>query len=90
MKDNDRINTDMNETLQNTDASSEMFLLNIHTISQSNKSSKPNETNTSVYNFHFNGDYCYMNRFIVFVIKNHNSIHYTKKRNKISTKTYLR
>ena len=48
MKDNDRLDTDMNEILQNGDVSSEVGCLYSHTLPQGNKSSKLNEMNIIV------------------------------------------
>ena len=46
--------------------------------------------NMSVENGDVNVDYFYINSSTVYVINNHNYIDYTKKRDEISTKTYLR
>ena len=61
MKDNDRIDIYMNDTLQNGDTSSEIGLLNIHTLPQTNELSKLNNMNMSVDNGDVNGDYYYIN-----------------------------
>ena len=42
MNDNDRINTDMNDTLPNGDVSNCIVLLKIHTLPQDNECSKLN------------------------------------------------
>ena len=90
MNDNDRIDTDMNETLHNGYVSSGIGLLNSHTLPQDNESSKLDDMNVSVGNSDINGDYFYMNTSTGYVINNHNSIDYTKKRDEISTNRYLR
>ena len=90
MKENDSIDTDMNETLQNGDVSSGTGLLNGHTIPQDIESIKLNDMNMSVKNGDVNGDYCYMNSSTVTFINNHNSIGYTNKRDEISTNRHLR
>ena len=90
MNDNDSIDTDMNETLHNGDVSSGIGLLNIHTLPQANESSKLNDKNLSVDNGDIYGDYFCMNSSTGYFINNHNSIDYTKKRDGISTNTYLR
>ena len=46
--------------------------------------------NIGVDNGDVNGDYFYMNSSTGSVIKNHNLIDYTKKRDKFSTNIYLR
>ena len=61
INDNDRIDSDMNKTLQNGDVSSGIGLLNSHNLPQDKKSSKLNKINMSVENGYINGDYCYMN-----------------------------
>ena len=66
MKDNYRINTDMNETLQNGDVSSGIVLLNGHTLPQANKSIKLDDMNMSVYNGDVNDSYIYMNSYTVY------------------------
>ena len=43
----------------------------------------------SVENGDVNDDYCDMNRFTGSHIKNHNSVHYTNKRDETSTNRYL-
>ena len=92
MNDNYRIDTDMNENLQNGYVSSGIGLLNSHNIPQDNKSSKPNDMNSSVYNGVVNGYYCYMNNYTEFLINNHNYSDYTKKIDEFSTDigVYLR
>ena len=64
-------------------------LLNSHTLPQENKLSKLNVMNMSVENGDVNDDYCDMNRFTGSHIKNHNSVHYTNKRDETSTNRYL-
>ena len=59
MNDNDRIDTNMNETLQNGYVSSGIGLLNIHTLLQANESSNLNEISMSVDNGDVNGDFFY-------------------------------
>ena len=61
INDNDRNDTDMNDTFKNVDASIGIGLLNSQTIPQYNKSSNLNEMNMGVKNGDVNGDYCYMN-----------------------------
>ena len=90
IKDNNRIDVDINETLQNGDVSSGIGFLNRHTPHQSNETIILNEVNMSVYNGDVNGDYCYMNSSTGYDIRNHNFIDYTNKRDEISTNTYLR
>ena len=85
MNDNNRIDTDMNDNLQNGDISSGSGLLNRHTLLQDNEQSKINEMNTSVENGDVNGYYLHMNSYTGSVINNHNSIDYTKKRDGIYT-----
>ena len=46
--------------------------------------------NMSVYNGYFNGNYCNINSSTGSVIKNHNLIGYTNKRDAFSTNRYLR
>ena len=87
---NGRIDTDINETLQNGDVISGIGLLNSHTLPQYEESNEMNEINMSVDNGDVNGDYFYMNSSTGSVIKNHNLIDYTKKRDKFSTDIYLR
>ena len=72
MKDNDRIDIYMNDTLQNGDTSSEIGLLNIHTLPQTNELSKLNNMNMSVDNGDVNGDYYYINSSTGSVINDHN------------------
>ena len=84
------VDTDMNGTLHNGDASSGNGLLNSHTLSHYNDSIKLNEMNKSVENGDVNGYYCYMNRYTGSFINNHNPIDYTNKRDGISTSRYLR
>ena len=79
MKDNDSIDTDMNETLQNGDVSSGIGLIKIHYLPQANELRKTNGMNMSVDNGDVNGDYYYMNSSTGSVIRNHNSIDYAKK-----------
>ena len=74
MKDNDSIDTYMNETLHNLDVSSGSYLLNIHTLLQENESGKLNQMYIGVYNGDVIGYYCYMNISTGCVIKNQNSI----------------
>ena len=57
MNDNYRIDTYMNETLQNGYVISEIGLLNSHTPPQTKKSSILNKINTSVENGDVNGEY---------------------------------
>ena len=90
MNDNDRIGTDMNDTLHNWDVSSVIGLQKTHNLPQANKSSKVNGVNISVDNGHFNGDYCYMNSSTGYIINNKNYIDYTNKRYEISTNRNLR
>ena len=90
MNDNDRIDTYMNETLQNENGSSGIGLLNIHTLPQDNVSSKLNEMNMSVDNGYVKGDYFYMNSSTGYFIKNHIFIDYANKRDEISTNKHLR
>ena len=90
MNDNDRIDTYMNDTLQNGDVSSVIGLLKSHTLTQAKKSSKLNDINIIVDNVDDNGDYCYINSSTIYVINNHNSVDYTKKINKFSINIYLR
>ena len=85
MKDNYSIYTTTNENLHNGDVSSGIGLLNRHTLPQAKKSRKPNEINMNIENCDVNGDYWYMNSSTSYVIKNHNSIDYTKKRYETST-----
>ena len=89
MKYNDRIDTDMNETLYDGDVSSGIGLLKSYTPPQSNKSGKRNDMNMTVDNYYVNGYYCYINSYTGSFINNHNSIDYTKKRDKTSTNIYL-
>ena len=88
IKDNDRINSDTNETLQNGDASTGIGLLKRHTLPKDKKSSKANEINMSVDNGDVNGDYCYRNSYTGSAIWNQNLFAYKKKRDEISTKKY--
>ena len=90
MKDNYRIDSYTNDTLQNGDTSSGIGLLNSHTLHQADEQSKVNEINMSVDNGDVNGDNFYMNSSTGSVIRNHNSIDYTKKRDETSTNKYLR
>ena len=69
MKYNDRIDTDMNETLHNGDVSIVIGLINSQTLPQSSKVSQLNDINISVDNGDVNGDYCYMNSSTGCVIK---------------------
>ena len=80
MKDNDRIFTYMNETLNNEDVSSGIGLLNSHTLPQDNISNKLIDVNMSVLNGDVDGYYCYMNSSTGSVINNNNYIDYTKKK----------
>ena len=79
MKYNDRIDTYMNETLQNEYLISGIGLLNSHTILQSNESNEVNEVNMSVYSGDINGDYCYVNSYNGYIMRNNNCIDYTNK-----------
>ena len=90
MNDNESIDTDINEILQNVYVSSQIGLLNIHTLPQANKSSKLNGMNMSVYNGDANGEFFHMNSFTGSVINNYNYNYYTEKRDEISTNIYLR
>ena len=58
MKDDNRVDTDMNDNLHNGDVSSIIGLLNSHTLPQANKSSKLNEINMSVGNGDVDVNYC--------------------------------
>ena len=89
MKDNDRIDKDMNETLQNGDVGSIIGLLNSHTLPQDNESSKLNEINIIFDNGYVTGDYCYMNSYTGSESKNQNYIDYANKIYEISTNRYL-
>ena len=53
---NGRIDTDINETLQNGDVISGIGLLNSHTLPQYEESNELNEINMSVDNGDVNGD----------------------------------
>ena len=90
LKDNDRIDTDTNETLQNGDVISGIGLQKNHTLNQANKSSKPNDINMSVENGCVNGDNCCMNISTGFVIRYQNSIGYTNKGDEFYINKYLR
>ena len=46
--------------------------------------------NMSVTNGYVNGEYYYMNVSTRYIIKNHNSVDYTNKRDKILTNRFLR
>ena len=85
MNDIDRNYTDMNDTLQNGDVIIIIVFLNNHTLSQDIQPRNLNDMDISVDKGCFNGDYFYMNSSTVSVIKNHNSIDYTKKMYEIST-----
>ena len=76
---NDRIDTDMNKTLQNGDVSSVIGLLNSHTLPQYNESSQLNDMNMSVDNGDVNGCYFYINSSTGSDINNNSSIDYTNK-----------
>ena len=88
MNDNYRNDTYMNATLHNEDFSSGIGLLKSHTLLQYNYSSKLNDMNMSVDNGDINGYYFYMNISYGSKSKNHNSIDYTKKSDKISTNIF--
>ena len=90
MKNNDRIDRYMNETLHNVYVSSGIALLNIHSLTQANKSSKLDELNRSVENGGVNGDNFYTNGSTGCVINNHNYVDFKNKIAEISTNKYLR
>ena len=90
MNNNDRIDLDMNETLQNGDVSSGIGLLKSQTTLQYEKFVKLNKMNMSVDNDNYNGGHFYMNSSTGYEPKNQNSIDYTKIRDEISTNIYLR
>ena len=67
--DNNRIDTDMDETLKNVDVSSVIGLINSHTPPQDNESSRLNEINIRVDNGDVNDDYFNMNGYTGYGIK---------------------
>ena len=90
INDNDRIYTDMNDTLQNVDMISWTGLLKSNTIPLYNEWSQLNHMNMSVDNGDVNDNYCYMSGCTVYESKNHNPIEYNNKRDEISSNIYLR
>ena len=90
INDNDRIDTYIIETLQNGYVSSGIGLLNSHTLHQYNESSNFNDMNMIVDNGGVNVDYLYLNISTGSESKNHNSVDYSNKIDKMSTKSYLR
>ena len=85
-----RVDTNMNNHLQNGYVISGIGLLNGHILPQNNESSKLNEKNISVDNGDINCEYCCINSYTVSVINNHNLVYYTSKRDQFSTNKYLR
>ena len=87
---NYRNDIDINDTLQNGHMSSEIGSLNRHTLPEDNKASNLNGINMSFDQGDLNGDYCYMYISTTgYESNNHNSIHYTNKRDEIYTNIYL-
>ena len=80
MNDNDNIDTDINDTYHSVDLIIVIGLLNIHNFPQDNQSSKLDYINMIVENGVDNGHYCYIDISTIYVIKNHNIVEYTNKR----------
>ena len=70
----------MNDNLHNGDVSSEISLINIHTLSQFNESSNLNDMNWDVEDGDVSGGHSYMKIHTLSEANNHNYIYSTKKR----------